>query len=123
MLTAATLAVGMTVSPMAVPRANAQISFHLGWQEPPREYNDIQRQGFHAGIEAARHDLDMGMPPDPRRHWDFRRPEVPPGARDDFRHSFSRGYEMAYQHRGDWDRDHHDWRHDGDHDHDGDGPR
>lgn len=115
-LTAATLAVGMTLSPMAVPKAEAQISFHLGWQQPPQEYNDFQRQGFHAGIEAAHEDLDHGLPPDPHRHWDFRRPHVPPGARDDFRRGFQHGYEMSYQHRSDWDRDHHDW-------HDHDGPR
>ncbi len=120
LLTAATLAVGMTLTPMGVPTANAQISFHLGWQQPPQEFNDFQRQGFHAGIQAAHDDLDHGMPPDPHRHWDFRRPHVPPPARDDFRRGFQRGYEMAYDHRGDFDRDHHDWHdHDGDHD----GPR
>ena len=108
-IAAAVLAVGMTVSPILVPMANAQISFHLGWQAPPPEFNDIQRQGFHAGIDAARHDIDFGMPPDPRRHGEFRHPPVPGPARDDFRHSFGRGYEMAYQHRGEWDRDHHDW--------------
>lgn len=109
MLAAATLAVGMMVGPMAVPQANAQISFHFGWQQPPNEYNDIQRQGFHAGIQAAHDDLDHGLPPDPHRHWDFRRPHLPPEARDDFRRGFRRGYEIAYQHRGEWDRDHHDW--------------
>lgn len=99
---AAALAVGLTMAPMAVPTAEAQISFHLGWQQPPHEYNDIQRQGFHAGIEAARHDLDRGLPPDPHRHWDFRRPDVPPPAREDFRRGFRHGYEVAYQHRGEW---------------------
>ena len=119
MLAAGMLVVGMTVSPMAVPTANAQISFQLGWQQPPQEFNDFQRQGFHAGIQAGHDDLDHGMPPDPGRHWDFRRPHVPRGARDDFRRGFQRGYQISYEHRGDWDRDHHDWHHDGDHDHDG----
>jgi hypothetical protein len=109
MLAAATLAVGLAMTPFAMPTANAQISFHLGWQQPPPEFNDIQRDGFHAGIQAAHDDLDHGMPPDPHRHWDFRRPHVPPPAREQFRDSFRRGYEMAYQHRGEWDRDHHDW--------------
>ena len=119
MLAAAALAVGMTVSPLAVPMAQAQISFQLGWQQPPQEFNDFQRQGFHAGLQAGHDDLDHGMPPDPGRHWDFRRPHVPRGARDDFRRGFQRGYQISYDHRGDWDRDHHDWRHDHDHDHDG----
>ena len=110
LLTAATLAVGMTLTPMGVPTANAQISFHLGWQQPPQEFNDFQRQGFHAGIQAAHNDLDHGMPPDPQRHGDFRHPHLPPGARDDFRRGFQRGYDIAYQHGSDFDHDHHDWR-------------
>ncbi|MGD0647164.1 MAG: hypothetical protein ABR971_04145 [Acidobacteriaceae bacterium] len=121
-LAAVTLAVGMTASPMLVPMANAQVTFQLGWQQPPQEFNDVQRQGYQAGIEAARHDLDFRLSPDPHRHWDYRSPHVPSPARDDFRHSFGRGYEMAYQHRGEWNHDHHDWdHHDGDRDHhDGD---
>ncbi len=122
MLAVATLAVGITISPMAVPRADAQISFQLGWQQPPQDFNDFQRQGFRAGVEAAHEDLGNGKSPDVRRHWDYRRPHVPGGARNDFRRGYQRGYEIGYQHRGDFDRDHHDWRnHDGDH-HDHDGP-
>lgn len=109
MIVAAALMAGVTVSPIAVPQATAQISFHFGWQQPPREYRDIQRQGFHAGIEAASHDLDHGMRPDPSRHVEFRRPGVPPGQRDDFRRGFQNGYEVAYQHRSDWDTHRHDW--------------
>lgn len=102
MLAAAALTAGMTISPMAVPSANAQISIHLGWQQPPQGYNDAQRQGFHAGIHAAHHDMDRGWPPDPHRHGIFRHPPVPPGARFDFRRGFRHGYELAYNHRGDW---------------------
>jgi hypothetical protein len=111
MLAGAAFLAGMTLTPMTVPLAGAQISIHLGWQQPPHEYNGVQRQGFHAGIEAARHDIDHGLPPDPNRHDDFRRPHVSPHLRDDFRRGFQHGYEVAYQHRGDWDRNHHDWGH------------
>jgi hypothetical protein len=100
--TALALMAGMTVLPLTVPAANAQISFHLGWQQPPHEYNDIQQQGFHAGIHAARHDMDHGLPPDPHRHGEFRHPEVGPGARDAFREAFRHGYETAYQHHENW---------------------
>lgn len=100
---------GMTAIPAVVPQANAQISFHLGWQEPPHEYNQVQQQGFHAGIDAARHDIDRGLPPDPHRHPDFRHPAVPGNLHEDFRNAFQHGYEVAYQHRGEWDRNHHDW--------------
>lgn len=109
MLAVAALIAGVPISPMAVPQANAQVSLHFGWQQPPQEYGDIQRQGFHAGIEAARHDLDHGMSPDPGRHADFRRPQAPPRQREDFRRGFRHGYEVAYQHRGEWDSHHHDW--------------
>jgi|GEM_PF-4526581 len=109
MLGAAALMVGMTFSPMAVPTANAQISIHFGWQQPPRGYNNVQRQGFHAGIDAARRDIDRGLPPDFRRHQRFRHPHLPPGPREEFRRSFRHGYEMGYQHRRDWNRHGHDW--------------
>ena len=101
LLAGAGLMAGMILSPMVVPQANAQISIHFGWQQPPREYNGIQQQGFHAGIDAARHDMDRSLPPDPQRHEDFRRPHLPPAQREDFRRGFRHGYEVAYQHRGD----------------------
>jgi hypothetical protein len=109
MLAAAALMAGVSVTPRMVPQANAQISFHLGWQQPPGEYSDVQRQGFHAGIDAARRDIDHGMPPNPQRHGEFRHPQVPGNLHNDFRQAFQHGYETAYQHRGEWDRNHHDW--------------
>ena len=115
---AATFALGMSVIPMTVPTADAQISFQLGWQQPPQDFNDFQRQGYQAGIQAARHDLDNRLSPDPHRHWDYRKPQVPHEARDDFRRGYGHGYEMAYEHRGEWNHDHHEWdHHDGDRDH------
>jgi hypothetical protein len=113
MFAAVALMAGMTVIPATLPQANAQISFHFGWQQPPHEYNQVQQQGFHAGIDAARHDIDRGLPPDPHRHGEFRHPEVQGNLHEDFRHGFQHGYEVAYQHRGEWDRDHHDWGHSG----------
>jgi hypothetical protein len=109
MVATAALMAGMTLTPMGVRQANAQISLHFGWQQPPQEYNDVQRNGFHAGVEAARHDIDRGLPPDADRHGDFRHPHLPRGPREDFRRGFRHGYEMAYNHRADWNRDHHDW--------------
>jgi hypothetical protein len=107
MLAMAVLVVGMTFAP--VPRANGQVGIQFGWQQPPNEYNDVQRQGFHAGLDAARHDIDGGLAPDPQRHSDFRHPQgVPQNLHDDFRHGFENGYQTAYQHRGDGDPDHHD---------------
>ena len=99
MLASAVLMVGMTV-PISAPQANAQISIHLGWQQPPPDYNDVRRQGFHDGIDAARHDIDRGLPPDPHRHERFRHPPVGHHQRDDYRRGFDRGYHAAYEHRG-----------------------
>jgi hypothetical protein len=110
MVAAVAFMAGMTFSPAMVPQADAQISFHLGWQQPPHEYNNVQQQGFHAGIDAARHDIDRGLPPDPHRHGDFRHPEgVPGNLHSDFRNGFENGYQTGYHHRGDYDRNHHDW--------------
>jgi hypothetical protein len=102
MLAGAALMAGMAISPMMVPQANAQISFHLGWQQPPGEYNDAQQQGFHAGIQSARHDMDNNLPPDPHRHGEFRHPGLPQEQREDFRRGFRHGYEVAFQHHEDW---------------------
>lgn len=106
---AALLTAGVT--PLSVPQAHAQISVQFGWQQPPQEYSPAQRDGFHKGIEDAHHDIQAGRPPDPRRHDDFRHPNVPPDQRDAYRHAFWHGYQSAYQHRGDWGfhDHHHDW--------------
>ena len=38
-----------------------------GWDAPPREFSDIQRQGFHDGIEGARKDIQNHRQPDRRK--------------------------------------------------------
>ncbi|MGH9617474.1 MAG: hypothetical protein ACRD28_12100 [Acidobacteriaceae bacterium] len=100
MLASAVLMAGIAVAPIAVPQAHAQINIHLGWQQPPPDYNGVRRQGFHDGIDAARRDIGRGMAPNPNRHERFRHPPVRRGQRDDYRRGFSRGYQAAYDHRG-----------------------
>ncbi len=69
------------------------------WDQPPAEFrSDIQRQGFHAGVEAARHDFEAHRRPDFNDHEEFRHPPVPPPAQGDFRESFRRGYTVAVEH-------------------------
>jgi len=68
-------------------------------QEPPGSWSNAWHSGFHDGIDAARHDVDAGRPPDPRRHDKFRHPDLPRDQRDDFREGFRRGYHMVYEHR------------------------
>jgi hypothetical protein len=69
-----------------------------GWDAPPPEFRDIQRQGFHDGIEAARNDFQLHRPPNVERRNEFRHPPVPPPVRDDYRDGFRHGYDTAFSH-------------------------
>lgn len=68
---------------------------------PPNNWSEAAHRGFHEGVEAARHDMEAGRPPDPDRHDSFRHPhDVPRDQRDDYRMGFRRGYRMVYEHHG-----------------------
>lgn len=69
-----------------------------GWDMPPQELNDIQRQGFHDGVEGARHDFDDHRQPDVEKHEEFRHPHMPPEQREAYRDGFRRGYDVAMRH-------------------------
>ena len=69
-----------------------------GWDQPPGEYRDVQRKGFHDGIEGARKDVENHRRPDPNNRDEFRHPNVPRNARHDYRDAFRRGYSMGMQH-------------------------
>ncbi len=67
---------------------------------PPDAYQAIAQQGYHDGVEAARKDMNHGLPPDAERHPRFRRPPVPPPAWEDYRHGFRDGYRQVFEHGG-----------------------
>jgi hypothetical protein len=69
-----------------------------GWDVPPQEFRDIQRQGYHEGIEGARKDFDNHRHPDVNNRDEYRHPHVPSSARGDYRDGFRRGYETAMSH-------------------------
>jgi hypothetical protein len=69
-----------------------------GWDAPPQEFRDIQRQGFHDGVDGARKDYDNHRRADVNNRDEYRHPHVPPSARDDYREGFRRGYETAMDH-------------------------
>jgi ribosome modulation factor len=69
-----------------------------GWDAPPQEFKDIQRQGYHDGIEGARKDYDNHRRPDVNNRDEYRHPHVPASARDDYREGFRRGYEAGISH-------------------------
>ena len=70
-----------------------------GWDAPPPEFgDDLQRNAFHDGIEAARADAGSGVQPNPEGHEEFRHPHVPFLARDTYREAYKRGYFTATRH-------------------------
>ncbi len=69
-----------------------------GWDVPPGEYRDVQRQGFHDGIEGARKDYENHRRPDVNNRDEYRHPNVPGNVRHDYREAFRRGYTVGVQH-------------------------
>jgi len=68
------------------------------WEQPPQEFRDVQRRGFHEGIEAARRDFDHHRHADADDHDAYRHPHVPREDRDAYRDAFRRGYDRAMAH-------------------------
>ncbi len=83
------------------------------WESPPGELNDIQRRGFHDGIEGARKDFGNHRQPDVNNREEYRNPDLPRELREPYRAAFRRGYSQAASHlwgtppprpaHGDWD--------------------
>ena len=68
------------------------------WDRPDNAWNDVQRRGFHEGIEAARDDIANRRRPDADNRYEYRHPRVPRPFRDAYRESFMRGYNVALSH-------------------------
>jgi ribosome modulation factor len=72
---------------------------HGPWEGPPSEYSDIQRRGFHDGIEGARKDYQNHRPPNVENRDEYRHPNnVPRDLRHDYRDAFRRGYQVGVDH-------------------------
>ena len=69
-----------------------------GWDAPPSEFRDVQRQGFHDGIEGARKDFDNHRQPNVENRDEYKHPHVSRDVRADYRDGFRRGYEVAMHH-------------------------
>jgi len=87
-----------TASAAASPQVGVYVQTPGGWDTPPREFRDIQRQGFHDGIEGARRDFDHHRRPDVNNREEYRHPHVDRAAREDYREGYRRGYEVAMRH-------------------------
>ncbi len=70
-----------------------------GWDTPPQELQEMQRRGFHDGIEGARKDFDNHRRPDVNNRDEYRHPQVRRGEREAYREGFRRGYELGVSHQ------------------------
>lgn len=69
-----------------------------GWDAPPREFRDAERQGFLDGISGARKDFENRRRPNVNNRDEFRHPSVPGPLRRDYKNGFRRGYESGVRH-------------------------
>lgn len=100
---------GIALSGAMMPAAHAlTVSQQDQWgepNEPQGNWSEAWHRGFHAGAQAAHHDISHGRRPDPDRHQSFRHPDdVRRGQLRDYREGFRHGYRMVYDR--DW-RDRH----------------
>ena len=84
--------------PQGPPQSGYYGQEHGDWDAPPREYSDIQRQGFRDGIEGARRDIEHHRQPDPNNRDEYRHPNAPRGMWDTYREGFRRGYDVGVRH-------------------------
>ncbi len=101
----------MTAKAHAAPMAQPAAGLYQDrpWDEPPGELREVQKRGFHDGVEAARSDFEHHRNKDADDHENYRHPRVERELRDDYRDGFKRGYENAKHHMRD---EHHDHDHD-----------
>lgn len=69
-----------------------------GWEAPPAELNEIQRRGFHDGVEGARRDFENHRQPNVENRDEYRNANFPPEMREAYRDGFRRGYNIAVSH-------------------------
>lgn len=97
-LLAAGLAMAHPAQAALPPSGQVRAQIPLPWDQPPPEFKEMERQGFHAGVQAAIKDYDHHRSPEPQRRKEYRHPKVERGFQNDFRHGFVRGYNDAYKH-------------------------
>jgi hypothetical protein len=68
------------------------------WEEPPREFQDIERRGFHDGVEGARKDYGNRRRPNVNNREEYRHPDMPRRDRGPYRRGFERGYRVGVEH-------------------------
>ncbi len=69
-----------------------------GWDAPPPEFRDVQRNGYRDGIYGAQQDVKNGRRTDPNNRDEYRKPAVPRRDMNAYRDAFRRGYFAAMAH-------------------------
>jgi hypothetical protein len=69
-----------------------------GWDAPPGELRDVQRQGYLDGLQGAERDFQNHRIWNVNNRDEFRHPHVPGNVRGDYRAGFKRGYYAAVAH-------------------------
>lgn len=98
------VALGLAAAGWGVPKASAAPVEPVAygqepWEQVPREFNEIQRRGFHDGVEGARRDFGNHRQPNVENREEYRHPDNVPGdLRRAYRDAFRRGYETAASH-------------------------
>jgi hypothetical protein len=69
-----------------------------GWDAPPGELREFQRQGFIDGVQGAERDYANHRIWNVKNRDEFRHPRVPPNVRGDYREGFKKGYYQTAQH-------------------------
>jgi len=69
-----------------------------GWDTPPQELQDLQRQGFRDGIVGAQRDFDNHRQPNVNNRDEYRHPRLPAEQREAYRDGFRRGYQRGVDH-------------------------
>jgi len=69
-----------------------------GWDAPPQELREYQRQGYLDGLQGAERDFQNHRIWNVNNRDEFRHPHVPGNVRGDYREGFKRGYYAAAAH-------------------------
>ncbi len=69
-----------------------------GWDAPPGELREFQRQGYIDGVQGAERDYANHRIWNVNNRDEFRHPHVPGNVRGDYRAGFKRGYYTTAQH-------------------------
>jgi hypothetical protein len=69
-----------------------------GWDAVPDEFTDVQRRGYHDGMEGARKDVENHRRPDVNNRDEYKHPDLPRDLREAYREGFRRGYDVAMRH-------------------------